>query len=108
MNQSKDLPIFKHFQHATIEDAELPQRFIDLVYSGMVVEHVANPDAFMRSIARCLKPGGVHLFMTVNGSHYFGRMSRSLQRLGLEDVVPSGHQGASRQLPATTIPCNTA
>lgn len=83
----KGLPIFKHFQHATIEDAELPQRFFDLVYSGMVVEHVANPDAFMRSIARCLKPGGVHLFMTVNGSHYFGRMSRSLQRLGLEDVV---------------------
>lgn len=81
------LDIFEHFQHATAEDADLPQGHFNLVYSGMVVEHVADPDAFVEAIARCLKPGGVHLFMTVNGSHYFARLAWMMNRLGIEDAV---------------------
>lgn len=81
------LPLFENFQHATVEGADLPEGYFDLVYSGMVVEHVADPEAFMGAIARCLKPGGTHLFMTVNGSHYFARLSWAMNRTGLEDFV---------------------
>lgn len=80
-------PIFENFQHALAETADLPEGYFDVAYSAMVVEHVAEPDPFMAAIARCLKPGGVHVFMTVNGDHYFARLAWLMNRLGVEDLV---------------------
>lgn len=79
--------IFEHFQHALAETADLPEAYFDVAYSAMVVEHVANPDAFMGAIARCLKPGGVHIFMTVNGAHYFARAAWLMNRMHVEDFA---------------------
>jgi SAM-dependent methyltransferase len=51
------------------------------------MEHVADPWAFMRAVFRCLKPGGVYLFLTPNGRHYFTRTAKTLKALRLDETV---------------------
>ncbi|MDG2424258.1 MAG: class I SAM-dependent methyltransferase [Phycisphaerales bacterium] len=82
-----DPEIIDSFQTASLETATLPVSYFDLAYSFMVVEHVANPGAFLEAIHRALKPGGVHFFVSVNGAHYFARIAKAIRRLGLEDGV---------------------
>jgi ubiquinone/menaquinone biosynthesis C-methylase UbiE len=62
--------LFDNFQYALMETAELPENSFDLVYSSMVMEHVADPDAFLSALHRCLKPGGVYLFLTPNAQSF--------------------------------------
>jgi SAM-dependent methyltransferase len=65
----------------------------DVVFSVFVLEHVAEPDAFMSACARVLRPGG-HLFgMTPNMWHYFGLSTWLLTRAGLSDRVLTGLKG---------------
>ena len=82
-----DPEVIDSFQTASLETADLPESHFDLVYSFMVVEHVAEPDAFLSTVSRVLKPGGVHFFVTVNGAHYFARLAKAMRQLGLEDGV---------------------
>lgn len=78
---------FDHFQHATLESADLPDHAFDLAYSFMVMEHVLDPEGFMRHVDRILKPGGRYLFLTVNGKHYFTRIAGTLKKLRLDEAV---------------------
>ncbi len=48
-----------------------PEAFFDCVIAKHVVEHLADPPAGFRSVARLLRPGGVFLFMTPNTAHVF-------------------------------------
>ena len=41
----------------------------------------------MRAVHRVLKPGGVYLFLTPNGNHYFTRISGLLHTLKLDEIV---------------------
>lgn len=77
--------LFDNFQHATAEEADLPEDYFDIVYSYMVMEHVEDPESYIRAVHRCLKPGGIHLFITPNARHYFTRCAKCLHRLGLAD-----------------------
>lgn len=79
--------VFDEIRRATLEDAELPENAFDLAFSFMVMEHVANPARFFAAVARCLRPGGVYLFMTPNADHYFSIATRTLKSLGLEEFV---------------------
>ena len=79
--------IMDSYQTATLETAELPESYFDLIYSFMVVEHVANPDSFLSTVSRALRPGGVHFFVTVNGGHYFAHAAKTMRRLRLEDAA---------------------
>mgnify|MGYP001189969699 CR=1 FL=1 len=79
--------LFHQFQHATMETAVLPEAHFDIAYSFMVVEHVADPRSYMDAVARCLKPGGIHFFITVNGAHYFAKCAGAMRRLRLEEIV---------------------
>jgi SAM-dependent methyltransferase len=77
--------LFENFQHATIETAELPPDHFDLAYSYFVMEHVSDPIAFLNAVFRCLKPGGVYLFLTPNGRHYFARIAKLMHQVKLEE-----------------------
>jgi len=79
--------IFGHFQHALMETAELPANHFDLAYAYMVMEHVADPPAFLRAVHRALKPGGVFVFATVNGKHYFTRAAHLMHVLHVDEVM---------------------
>lgn len=81
--------VFDHFQHALMETADLPQNAFDLVYSYMVIEHVADPTRFLRAVHRCLKPGGVHISMTPNGRNFVTLCSLVLNRVRLDEIVLS-------------------
>jgi 2-polyprenyl-3-methyl-5-hydroxy-6-metoxy-1,4-benzoquinol methylase len=45
----------------------------DLVTANPVVEHVPDPERFLRSVHEVLKPGGRLLFHTTNFSNYLVR-----------------------------------
>lgn len=79
--------VFTNFQHAMMETARVPEGSIDVAYSSLVMEHVQEPGAFLRAVHRALKPGGVYLFMTINGKHYFARIARTLRAMKLDELV---------------------
>ncbi|QOJ00367.1 MAG: class I SAM-dependent methyltransferase [Phycisphaeraceae bacterium] len=77
--------IFASYQHALLETAAIPDASIDLAYSFMVMEHVQDPEGFMRAVHRVLKPGGVYMFMTINARHYFARLAGTLRRIKADE-----------------------
>lgn len=79
--------VIDQFQTATLETAKLPEAHFDLAYSFMVVEHVADPDAFLETVSRSLRPGGVHFFVTVNGHHYFAKLAKFMKAVKVEDAM---------------------
>jgi ubiquinone/menaquinone biosynthesis C-methylase UbiE len=48
----------------------------DLVFSDNVLEHLDEPDAVFKEVARVLKPEGVFLFKTPNKWHYMPTIAR--------------------------------
>ena len=49
-------------------EKDLPDKAFDLVFSSHVIEHVPNPAFMIDLIKRVLKPGGIFLGVTPNGS----------------------------------------
>ncbi len=58
--------------HVINADNTLPfeDNTFDTVLSDWVLEHVSEPDQFLREVHRVLKKGGVFLFRTPNSWHY--------------------------------------
>ncbi len=79
--------LYQNFQHALLETATIPEASIDVAYSFMVMEHVADPAAFFGAVRRALKPGGCYLFLTVNGRHYFTIFAKALHAMKLDEGV---------------------
>lgn len=79
--------LYANFQNALLETASLPEGSLDVAYSFMVMEHVADPASFFRAVHRALKPGGCYLFLTVNGRHYFTLFAKTLHTLKLDEGV---------------------
>lgn len=79
--------LFDHYRTDLMEQADLPGDFFDVAYSFMVMEHVSDPEGFLRALRLCLKPGGVYLFATPNKRHYFTRIASTLHALKLDELV---------------------
>jgi SAM-dependent methyltransferase len=80
---------------------DVPANAIDLAYSRAVMEHLTDPDAAYREIARVLKPGGVYIFITPSiydyGSliamlvpnRFHGKIVNATEGRAEEDVFPT-------------------
>ena len=79
--------LFTNYQHALMETAELPARHFDIVYSSMVMEHVERPAEFLTAVKRCLKPGGVHLFLTPNAHSLVPKLTKWCHQLKIDELA---------------------
>jgi SAM-dependent methyltransferase len=79
--------LFDHFQYALMETADLPAAAFDVAYSAMVMEHVADPVAFLTALSRCLKPGGVYLFVTPNAQSFVPWATKVLHQLKVDELA---------------------
>lgn len=79
--------LFDNFQHALMETADLPADTFDVAYSSMVMEHVADPEAFFGALRRCLKPGGVYLFATPNAASLVPWLTKVTHRLKIDEFA---------------------
>ena len=82
----------------------VPDDSVDLVLSTQVLEHVADPELYLRECSRVLRPGG-HLVLTTHGIMYLHRdptdywrwtcdgLARVVERAGLEVVEVRGVLG---------------
>jgi 2-polyprenyl-3-methyl-5-hydroxy-6-metoxy-1,4-benzoquinol methylase len=64
-----------------------PQGF-DCVLAGEVIEHVAFPDKLIESVRANLKPGGICVITTPNGSDYSSRLPTYKQVSNIEELIP--------------------
>ncbi len=78
-------PVFHQVFNQTFESAPLESASIDLAYAAMVMEHVADPQAFFAQLARVLRPGGVFWGFTVDRRHYFSWISQLVGTLRIKD-----------------------
>jgi len=96
--------IAKHFElesEFVLVDANEPNfekafsREFDVVASVEVIEHLENPTAFLRSVCRLLKPGGVAIVTTPNVDNVAARLKflvkgelRAMDKNAPEHVTP--------------------
>ena len=74
----------------TLEDyAASHEAQFDVAFAVFVLEHVAEPEEFVRAAAKLLRPGGVLLALTPNLRHYFGLATWTANRLGFEEPLLS-------------------
>lgn len=101
---------FKQIVPGTLETATLPENYFDAAYSFMVMEHVENPEAFLRAVSRTLRPGGSYVFLTVNGWHYFTLISNTLRALKIDELILRaliGKRGVESYHYPTQYRCNS-
>lgn len=65
----------------TLESADFPSEMFDVVHASHLIEHLADPEAFLAEIARIVRPGGRALITTPNAAglqpRLFGKKWRS-------------------------------
>lgn len=71
----------------TLAEAAFAEQSFSVVVAADVIEHVADPIAFLRSCHRLLKPGGVLVVATPNMNSFWARGVAILARLGLPSSV---------------------
>lgn len=59
----------------------------DVAFAVYVLEHVADPSAFVAACSRVLRPGGSMFALTLNVRQYFGATTWAMTRLGIADPV---------------------
>lgn len=67
----------------------------DIVWSDFVLEHVENPEQFLREIYRVMKPGASFFFRTPNKHHYVSLIARATPHW-FHDRVANRVRGLSR------------
>ena len=71
-----DNPMLTEGRIANANEIPYESDRFDVVFSDNVLEHLDEPEAVFREVARVLKPGGVFLFKTPNKRHYMPTIAR--------------------------------
>jgi SAM-dependent methyltransferase len=69
----------------TFEESEIAPGSIHVAFSVMVLEHIENPHIFFDKLHSVLTTGGIFWGLTVDSRHYFSRMSKLTEALGVKD-----------------------
>ena len=91
-------PCFHEVHRCLLEQAPIVPGSVDLAYAVMVAEHVADPAAFMASVARVLRPGGVFWAFTIDARHWSAWASLALERARLKGRYMDALLGARGQV----------
>lgn len=72
----RENPFLHEGQVADCARLPYPDAAFDLVFADNLFEHLRDPAAVLREVARVLRPGGVFLFKTPNRRHYMPQIAR--------------------------------
>mgnify|MGYP006271648389 CR=1 FL=1 len=92
-------PCLAQVHRCLFERAELPSGAFDAAYCVMVLEHIADAEAFWARVHACLKPGGVFWGLTVDARSVFALASQTMEKLRVKDAYLSrvgGQRGSER------------
>jgi SAM-dependent methyltransferase len=75
LDKAKKRPINADFRQVNLEDG-IPYEVcsFDIVYAGELIEHLYNPDAFIREVYRILKNNGLFVVSTPNLNNWLSRL----------------------------------
>lgn len=62
--------------HGDASDTPFSDNEFDIIICDNVLEHIAEPDAFIKEVSRILKPGGLFMGKTPNKYHYMPCIAR--------------------------------
>lgn len=80
-NRERDVNIFT----GTLDKADYPADFFDVIHLSHVIEHINEPDSFISEIYRILKPGGVIYCTTPNVDGLQARIFKKKWRSAIAD-----------------------
>jgi 2-polyprenyl-3-methyl-5-hydroxy-6-metoxy-1,4-benzoquinol methylase len=63
-----------HVITGTLNSAEIPANYFDVVTMWDVIEHLTDPAAELRNVHRVLKPGGIFAIHTIDIESWFARL----------------------------------
>ena len=86
-------PWLQRAWHGEFEQCPIPENEYDAIVCINVVEHVADPEAFLRKALASLKPGGAIFATTPNGVHPFPLCVKMVQAIGLKSRMVAGKEG---------------
>ena len=91
------------YRCATVEELCLEDHAFDVVLNMEVVEHVLNPELFLQSASKLVRPGGMMFVATLNRT-WLSYLSAILAAERILKILPKGtHQWAKFQRPGDIL-----
>ncbi len=73
-----------NIEFSTIEDSKYKDNFFDVIVAFDVIEHVVNPDIFIKKISKLLKTNGILVLGTPNSNAAINLISELLGKFGVK------------------------